>query len=471
MIITTIGLVLIPIGLGLLFFKRNVLLMLSIIFVPFSATSVMEIKGSNSSQPVLVSVYFGWLWLIGFVATYLHRKMQDKSNSLIFQEVCLIFFTGFCFLSMLIPIFAGDYITVFNRDQMQNVSIKFDLNRIIHLGNLIYGVCFAIAFGRHSTMCFSTLKSFQWYLGSLCFVVFLGLIEVFGKYLNISYPYWFFNNTASHLDLVTGLASRVFFAVDLVRMSSVADEPSILAQNLLIGIFLIFGFIVTGERLFGRWIDFLITFTLMAGLILTWSSSAIISFVFIIGLSLLFLRGGVLGKPQGYFGFLFLVGTISVGLVFYYDSEVFYQLITGKIDSESGIERMDSVQNSINDLIQSPIFGLGWGSVTSFDLVFFLLANSGLFGCCAFFLFVWSVIVVLLKFIKLNRGLSRAVCLGVLFAFGSCWIGAAFAGWSLQFPHTFMVIGMAFGAIAQSRTQQLVGLNRKRLESETIIST
>jgi len=68
-------------------------------------------------------------------------------------------------------------------------------------------------------------------------------------------------------------------------------------------------------------------------------------------------------------------------------------MIVEKGESYSALERVNSVLLARDYFVQYPILGLGWGSVTSHDLVFKLLSNTGIGGLVAFSLFLTTSLV------------------------------------------------------------------------------
>lgn len=446
MTVTPIGWVLIPFSLIWLIASKKWLFFLTIFFIPFSATCVMEFHGGNSSHPVLASFYFGVLWIARSLLGYPRKGVAKLFVRFNIHELLLLCFFLVCLLSLMVPIFFGGGMSVYQMDTMQMVPIGFDFNRVIHLFNLWYGVVFSIALSKLTSSEDTLITVVKVYIVALIFAFIWGVCEIVCSYMEIYFPYFLFNNTQSHVDLATGLVSRVFHSIGIVRMASVADEPSILAQNFLIGIAVLAAFTGCGSALFSKSFDRLLIVFLSAGLLLTWSSSGIIGLVALfVVLTYLFTKNKY-GVPMAA---LFIIAIMAVGLFFYsvQDNSIFQAVITGKLDSDSGTVRSDSIFMAWLAIAQSPLFGLGWGSVSSFDLVFFLLSNTGIFGFFVFFVFVFFVAGELLsKFNSVNGRLSL-IYISAFSAFMSYWFVASIAGWSLNFQHSFFVIGVSLAAL------------------------
>jgi hypothetical protein len=140
---------------------------------------------------------------------------------------------------------------------------------------------------------------------------------------------------------------------------------------------------------------------------------------------------------------LLILGSIT-GALYFVSSTV--QLVLNaalftKGESYSSLERLKTILLAWGYFKQYPVFGVGWGSVTSHDLIFFLLANSGFMGLFAFSLVLLGIARPIFRQMKGTSDrvtLSKAVWLlsGVLltassvltdfpFVFGFFWIAIA----------------------------------------------
>lgn len=68
------------------------------------------------------------------------------------------------------------------------------------------------------------------------------------------------------------------------------------------------------------------------------------------------------------------------------DYDLFNEILLNKLSTPSGTARIYSIQYAFDYFMTYPILGVGWGYVTSFDLIFSLLAGVGLFGLFFFVL-------------------------------------------------------------------------------------
>jgi hypothetical protein len=140
-----------------------------------------------------------------------------------------------------------------------------------------------------------------------------------------------------------------------------------------------------------------------------------------------------------------IVGIVTlafVGGALYVSSSAAQQVLNAALfakgESYSSLERVKTIVLAWGYFKTYPILGVGWGSVTSHDLVAMILANSGILGLLAFVLILFGITLPLLRFMKGTPDpvtLSRAVWLlaGILlitssivsgfpFVFGFFWI-------------------------------------------------
>jgi O-antigen ligase len=75
--------------------------------------------------------------------------------------------------------------------------------------------------------------------------------------------------------------------------------------------------------------------------------------------------------------------------------------VFSKSSSYSALERLKTIQNGWSYFLQYPLLGVGWGSVTSHDLVVKLLANIGVLGLLSF------AVVIMWLASRLYRGIRQ----------------------------------------------------------------
>jgi len=121
-------------------------------------------------------------------------------------------------------------------------------------------------------------------------------------------------------------------------------------------------------------------------------------------------------------------------------------MIIGKGESYSALARLNSVLLARDYFLQYPILGLGWGSVTSSDLVFKLLSNTGLAGLFVFSLFVATALTRLWRASRIGEGnplekkLWPVCLLGALLILLFTNVAGGFA---FTYGHVWFVFGLA----------------------------
>jgi O-antigen ligase len=107
--------------------------------------------------------------------------------------------------------------------------------------------------------------------------------------------------------------------------------------------------------------------------------------------------------------------------------------------------RLLSVLMARDYFLQYPVLGLGWGSVTSDDLVFKILSNTGIAGLLAFCLFVVSVFVHLWKSARRARANSDLsfVAVSMIVVFSVLIFTNATSGFAYAYSHVWLIFGLA----------------------------
>jgi len=139
-------------------------------------------------------------------------------------------------------------------------------------------------------------------------------------------------------------------------------------------------------------------------------------------------------------------GAGALYLVFPTARQVLVAALFAKSESYSALERFKTISAAWEYFRDYPILGVGWGSVTSHDVVAMILANSGMLGLLAFTLAMVGIARPL--FLSIDKSLSpvalsRAVWLlsGVLLMFAS-----VISEFPFVFGHFWIVVGMGIAA-------------------------
>jgi hypothetical protein len=289
-------------------------------------------------------------------------------------------------------------------------------------------------------------KSIRIFLLSSLFVSLWGFLQWYCYRLGISYPAFVFNNNAS--ESATGYLQDLQ-DLGLTRISSVATEPSILAQYTLIAlVFAIFALVGQRSVISKLWDRVAVAVTALL-LLMTTSTTAYAGLAILLPVSLL---------GMWYLGRLGIVpiAVVATAVLALYAAYIYSdiiqaiadQMIFSKSEDYSGIGRINSLLLGFTYFRMYPILGIGWGSSTSADVILKLLSNTGILGLFAFGWFLKSL------FSWLWASMSRPAPRGRVSErtyWASCLLVASFilvatselSGFSFVYGHTWFVFGMA----------------------------
>ncbi|MNC26845.1 hypothetical protein D3C75_749920 [compost metagenome] len=138
-----------------------------------------------------------------------------------------------------------------------------------------------------------------------------------------------------------------------------------------------------------------------------------------------------------------------------------------KLNSYSGVERLESMKKALIYFKEYPFFGVGWGSVTSHDLIINLLANSGLIGFLSFLFLIGYLLKRLFALIEnVNFQKDKNTHLqiyGIAFFVSFVCLLAInlLTGFTYVFSHFWFVLGLVI-----SITSLMINEREKLVESE-----
>jgi hypothetical protein len=444
--ITPIGWVMLPVGLSLYWLAPEYLYALMVFFLPFSATAIVNIGYPDSASGVQSSMLFGSLWmlkeLLALDRTSLHpywRRLRTPIRQ-------LNLFTLIVIMSLFMPLWINGHVVIESADLGDSGSapLQFAGTHVTQTIYLIYGVLLAILVALRNSNLSQLIRSLRIFLISAIFVSIWGAFQLLCWSFNIDYPAYLFNTSATESALGY---TQVIQEAGLKRISSVATEPSMFAQTMLIAAVIALFAVLSRQPLISKTWDRLAVGIIIGGLLISTSTTAYIGLVGVLalyGLGLMYLK---ICRGR-YLIFLFLFG----GLLFYTYSgfapaqDLFESMIIGKGESYSALARLNSVLLARDYFLQYPILGLGWGSVTSSDLVFKLLSNTGLAGFLVFALFVATASVRLWRAARTGQGIPAdkklwPVCL--LAALLILIFTNVAGGFAFTYGHLWFVFGLA----------------------------
>lgn len=413
--ITSLGFILIPLGLILFFFKNKYLLFIALFFAPFGAASVLNIeKITFGLQP---SYYFGILFIVKEFLQVLKRMKIAKPN------FWLLSFLIFSVFSMVMLVVFEGKIEVWYAEEGFYL-LRLTSHNFTQVGYLLF--CFFIYlfvknFLRRVNDKEKLIKQLIIIqVFSLLFVSLWGIYQFAADYFSFPSPDIFVQRE--------GVFISQAHLGSFLKINSTFPEPSMLAFYLIPMLAFIFvlpgNYLRTNKRSFFS-LDvgsklFLMAFIFIAGLF-TISSSfllGILVFLFLIFArffsSLTQLENiRISQKRILYLIFIIFIILILV-LVFSGRLEEIASLLLKntveklRLKEFSGIDRLEQFLRGIKIFDESYFLGVGFGTIRTTDLFSTLLANVGIIGFLLFLCYLLSVYFRLRKSAKMGSVLSHA---------------------------------------------------------------
>lgn len=444
--ITPIGWILLPLAAMSYWFAPRILYPLAIFFLPFSATAIVNVGSADSASGVLASMLFGSLWIakelpqLGqFPATESRRLLRRP----VFQLGLFVFVV---LLSLLVPFWVDGHFVIENPElgDTGSAPLQFTTRHITQTLYLVYGIVFTIFVAFRNSDSRQLLRSIRIFMVSAVFVSLWGFLQFACGMLNLEYPAFIFNTSKTESAL--GYTQEIR-EIGLTRISSVATEPSMFAQCMLIAVVIALFMIVNPQPLFSKKFDRLALAIILGALLISTSTTAYLGLAGVLVLYALALAYLRVLRAKFIIPVLAFLGIL--GLIFamiFPVANVFQSVIVEKGESYSVLARVNSVLLARDYFLQFPILGLGWGSVTSHDLVFKLLSNTGVAGLCAFSLFVMTSFVRLWRSARSNKVADSnkelwSVC--ILISLTTLILTSIAGDFAFTYGHVWFVFGLA----------------------------
>jgi hypothetical protein len=428
--ITPAGYIVLGSLLFLLFTKPTNILYLYIFCLPFTATAILNVYPNYGLQPGhLMGVILVILWILNFLI---------RHNTIIFSPINYpIFLFGiWAILSLTFPwIFEYQFQVLTQKGKI--TPLHFSRYNLTQLMFVLLFISLIIAqtdiFLRQPQFMQKALKVF---VCSGMFVIIWGWIQFFMMYFALPYPAWLFNNSKSWIQRYTDTIGGI------PRICSVFPESSMfshfMAMYLPILFFMSFIHNQNSQRVTMTYRFFFVLGLLEV--ILSTSTSGIAAFV-LMTILLLFinrprLKFQFLSIPvitRKYFSFVMAIACLLIVLSvswlgFSRTHDIFRNVVTQKLSSGSGEDRLYTSILGLRVFFSSFGLGAGWGSMRTTDLGTNLLCQTGIVG---FGLFLFAFIGLIQKtyrdmlilkkrqtsFYPLNQGIliGFLACFGISF--------------------------------------------------------
>jgi hypothetical protein len=328
--ITPIGYILLVVAPLMMMLRPKWLYNATIFFLPFTATDLINVGTGEAASGLQASMYLGALLVFRYsVKVLLRRKitLPKKGTSAL---AWLGLFVATTITSLIMPLWIDGRVQVPSPYLLDFTSQPLYLtsHNITGVLYLVYGFIFAFVVAVSNQNIRGFRRSIQLFMAGSAFAALWGLMEFVCKFLGIPYPAIIFNTG-------TGASAQGYREVledGSFRLSSVAVEPSIFAQSLLIAIAIYLPYIFTQRVLFGKKIDRVLFGLLVIVLCMTTSSTGYLglAIIFTLVLGLMTIRGILRAKHVLLFALIPVLGSLVV-----LSTSIFQQILTAVLFSKS----------------------------------------------------------------------------------------------------------------------------------------
>jgi hypothetical protein len=403
MTITPLGWILLPLSLALIVLKPDWLYAMAIFFLPFSATAIINLGSGDSASGIQVWIYLAILLLLRWMVVTLLRFELRINKHIRRPIIYLLLFVATCAVSLLMPLWINGRLQIMSPFLLDftTTPLVFTSKNITGFLYILVGFGFTVFIANKNADPEEFKHSVRLFLLSCVFVAGWGLFQLGLNTAHLPYPAAIFNNSATPSaagykeTLSTGDTSQM---AEVARLTSVAVEPSMLVQTLLIGVAFTLPALFGSGCVYGRNKD------RIAACLLIFICLAATSSTGYLGIALLFVLvcWGLYkcGRLRARFMALSICGMLAV-VGAYYASGLFQNIVNSALltkgSSYSALERAKTIYYALQYFLDYPVLGVGWASVTSHDLVAKLLSNTGLVGITTFCTFIGVLLAGLLR--------------------------------------------------------------------------
>jgi O-Antigen ligase len=445
--LTAVGWILIPLGLISFAFRPKWLLFLAIFFVPFSATAIINRGTGDTASGFSPYLYFGSL----FVA----RRMVDATvgmkirvpRSIEGPLIKLLLFAFVCLASLVMPAVIGGrlYIMSSPNADYSLVPLQYSPQVIAHALSLVFEVLMVVLIAKLGTEPKFFLALVKTYLLSGVFVSLWAWMQFSFYLVGVPYPSQVFNNNAS--PYASGYGS-VLDTFDILRVSSVALEPSFLARVLIAMSAMCLAAVYSKSYIFGKAADTAILILFILTTIITTASTGYFGLA-VMPAVLLFLPAPRKGRK---IISVAVVLTILCAICVAYFSvpavaDILDSIVFSKAGSGSVLERQLIISNDLQYFLRYPILGIGWDCAPTHDVVIGILTHCGVLGLSAFILLIGSIAWRLTKSSSAAVRLasqSNPAALMLLSLISTCAVYAVSGG--IETPDFWVTLGLSIAA-------------------------
>jgi len=461
MSITFVGMVLIPLCVYFFLFKRSCLFNMAVFSVPFTGTAFFMLQGvqlANDARGLGIRVsivLFSLLFILGIIKTATLAKFHIPFRARWYMMLMFIL-TLIIVLSQLMPLYiSGSFSVVDSYNEIltyaNEVPLYYRVQWATQVSYFIFGCLVSIYLVVHLDSIQLLISTIRVYLYSTIFVCLWGLLEWFLFQFDVPYPYYLFNHNSTNFGGSMELDG-------VVRITSVALEPSILSQQLISAL----PFFLFKEKGIGAVLSPILhklgTGLIIIVLLLSTSATAYAGLLFVLVWYYFSLERMTYKIIMTKLAIAAIFIGVALGL-----SSYIYDLVMYKIGSYSGKERLMSIMYAVKYFSNYPILGIGWGVMPSWDLLFCVLAGSGLMGFAVMFILCSQIIVTLLKG-RVKDHLCEYMRKSSLLSFISLLLVSQLSGFIYHSLYFWFILGFVVAVIVHLKS------NKSRMDASDMVA-
>lgn len=395
------GLLILLIGAYFFFFAPRMLYLAAVFFIPFSATAVMNVGWGGGQKGISAWIFMAALWMVrtGVSGKPFWKHVGWRLTRR--ARIELLALLACAFVSLLVPVILNGtaWVEYFRIASDEMMPLRLDGERLTQTGYFVFGIVFAMLVAVENCDPKRFLQSVQTYIFSGVFVSLWAFFQLWCNLTGHVYPAFIFNTS---MGTSAQLYGERLGELNLARVSSVAVEPSQLGFAMSLAFVLLLVSLVLARPVFTKWRDISALILVGATLAISTSTTAYLGVALTLCLVFgVFIRAGRLSWKYAIVGIGGVAGGVLALLTVPLVHDLLNLVILNKLQTGSGMERINSISLGIRYFLQYPILGTSWNAVNSADLVFEFLASLGLLG--------FSVLLVFLigEFRMLWRGSAR----------------------------------------------------------------
>lgn len=441
-------------GVCFFFFSPRLLYSAMIVSIPFSATTVASLGSGDSEKGVTAWLFLGALWICREAISGLSPWKSPGWFSTRHARYGLLAFLGAVVASLSVPLFLNGTAWVPEQFLLSNetIPLRLGMYNVTQTAYLAVGVLLAIFAAAENCVASRLFYTLKLYVGSCAFAATWGLFQLWCDLTGHAYPAYIFNTnggeSAQGYMEVLNLAEGT-----LTRISSVALEASVLAQELLLAFVILLICLGLRRPLLGKKWDYAVLVLIAVTLLASTSSTAYSGILAAMVVAAVALSRA--GKPCKVYllmaGAAVGAGALVTAMVPLAD-QIVSMMLLNKFEAGSGLERLSSIGLAAQDFMRYPIFGAGWHNVNCTDLVFLILANTGLVGLIAF----GSFLLPVLRGLWTSAGEGKVSGVALLSAVSLMVALAEAAGLTYSAGYDWLVLGLGAGAVVAARGESAI---------------